>query len=80
MRERDESNERMLRKINNEIEEGDQEIEKSDWENERHDWRKYLSKNNNQTVDDRDLSIFFARDQRSLETKIKQRNEIDDMN
>ena len=42
--------------------------------------KKYLSKNNNQTVDDRDLNAFFAQDQRSLKAKIKQRNEIDNMN
>ena len=62
MRERDEDSERMLRKTNNEIEENDQKIEKNDWKNERHDWRKYLSKNNDQTVDDRDFNIFSTRD------------------
>ena len=37
VRERDENNEWMLRKINNKIEENDQKIEKSNREDERHD-------------------------------------------
>ena len=80
MRERDEDNERILRKTNHEIERNDKKIEKDDRENEEHDWRKYLNKNDDQTVDDRDLSAFSARDQRLFETKIKQKNEINDIN
>ena len=45
MRERDENNERMLRKTNRETERNDQKIEKNDRENEKHKWRKHLSKN-----------------------------------
>ena len=37
LRERNENNERMFRKLNNEIERNDQKIEKSDRENEKHD-------------------------------------------
>ena len=70
----------MFRKINNEIEKNNQKIEKNDRENERHDWKKYLNKDNNQAVDDRNFNFFFARDQRSFEAKIKQRNEINDIN
>ena len=80
MRGRDEDNEWIFRKTNNEIEKDDQKIEKNDRKDERHDWRKHLSKDNDQTIDDRNLSLFFARDQRSFKTKIKQKNEIDDMN
>ena len=36
MRERDENNERILRKTNNEIEENDQKIEKNGEKDERH--------------------------------------------
>ena len=70
----------MFRKTNNETEEDDQKVEKSDRENKRHNWRNYLSKDNNQTVDDRDLNVFFARNQCFFEMKIKQRDEIDNMN
>ena len=80
MRKRDENNEWMFRKINNENEEDDQKIEKNDRKNEKHDWKKHLNKNNNQTVDDFDLNVFSARDQCFFKTKIKQRNKIDDMN
>ena len=37
LRGRDENNKRMLRKLNDEIEEGDQKIEKSDRKDEKHD-------------------------------------------
>ena len=39
-----------------------------------------MNKNNGQTVGDRDFNIFFARDQRFFKAKIKQKNEIDDIN
>ena len=80
VRERDESNEWMFRKINNKIEENDQKIKKSDWKDEKHDWKKHLNKDNDQTVDDRDLNFFFARNQHLFETKIKQKDEINDIN
>ena len=70
----------MFRKTNNEIEEDDQKIEKNDRKDEKHDERKYLNKDNDQTVDDHDFNIFFARDQRLFKAKIKQRNKIDDLN
>ena len=80
MRRRDENNEWIFRKTNNETEEDDQKIEKSGREDERHDERKYLNKDSGQAVSDRDLSVLFARNQRSFEAKIKQKNEIDDLN
>ena len=70
----------MLRKINNEIKENDQKIEKNNWKDKRHDWKKYLNKNNDQTVDDHDFNTFVTRDQRLFEVKIKQEDEIDSMN
>ena len=70
----------MLQEINDKIEEDDQKTEKSDREDERHDWRKYLNKDSDQTIDDRDFNVFFAQNQRFFKTKIKQRNEINDMN
>ena len=79
MRERDENNEWIFWKTNNETEENDQKIKKSDRKDEKHDWRKHLSKNNDQTIDDRDFNFFFTRDQRLSETKIKQKDEINDM-
>ena len=60
MRKRDENSEWIFQKINNEIEESDQKIEKNDRKDERHDERKYLNKNNDQTVGDRDFNVFFA--------------------
>ena len=80
MREQDENSEQMLRKTNHEIKKSDKKTEKDDRENEEHDRRKYLNKNDDQTVDDCDLSAFFAQNQRFIETKIKQKNEINDMN
>ena len=80
MRERDKNNERMLRKINHETEKSNKKTEKDDRENEEHDCKKYLSKDNDQTVDDRDFNAFSAQDQRFFEAKIKQRNEINDIN
>ena len=70
----------MLRKTNDKIERDDQKIEKSDRKDEKHDWRKHLNKDNDQTIDDHDFSVFFARNQRSLKTKIKQKDKIDDIN
>ena len=70
----------MFRKLNNKIKEDSKKIKKNDREDERHDWRKYLNKNNDQTVDGCDFNVFFTRDQRSFKTKIKQKNEIDDIN
>ena len=80
MRERDEDNKWMFQKTNNEIGKNDQKIEKNSREDKKHDWKKHLSKDNDQAIDDRDFSFFFARDQRLFETKIKQKDEIDDMN
>ena len=70
----------MLRKTNDKTKEDDQKIEKNDREDEKHDWKKYLNKDNDQTGGDRDFNVFLARNQRSLKTKIKQKNEINDMN
>ena len=67
----DEENEWLLRKTNNETEENDQKIEKSDREDEKHDRRKYLNKNDRQTIESCDLNVFFARDRRLSETKVK---------
>ena len=80
MRKRDENSGWMLRKTNNETEKSDQKIEKSDRKDERHDGRKYLNKDNDQTISDRDLNVFSAQDQRFFEMKIKQKNEIDGLN
>ena len=70
----------MFRKINNKTEENKQKIEKDDREDERHNKRKYLNKDNDQAVDDRDFNAFFTRDQRFFKMKIKQENEIDNLN
>ena len=59
MRECDENNEQIFRKTNNEIEENDQKIEKNDRKDKRHDWRKYLNKDNDQTIDDYDFNVFY---------------------
>ena len=42
--------------------------------------KKHLNKDNDQTVGDRDLNLFFTRNQRFFKAKIKQKNEIDDIN
>ena len=80
MRERNENNEWIFRKTSNEIKKNDQKIEKNDQEDEKHDWKKHLNKDNDQAIDDRDFNLFLAQNQRFFETKIKQKNEIDDMN
>ena len=70
----------MFRKTNNKIEKDNQKIKKNDRKNEKHDEKKYLNKNNDQTVDDRDLNTSFTRDQRFFKIKIKQENKIDNIN
>ena len=70
----------MFWKTSDKTEEDDQKTEKNDQENERHDWRKYLNKNNDQTVDGRDFNVFFTQNQRFFKTKIKQEDEIDNIN
>ena len=41
---------------------------------------KFDSTINLQIIDDRDFNVFFARDQRFFEIKIKQKNEINNLN
>ena len=71
MRKWNEESEWLVQKTINEIEEDDQKIEKNDRKDERHDRRKYLNKNDHQAVGSCDLDVFFARDRRPLEAKIK---------
>ena len=71
MRERNEKNKWLLRKINNEIEKINQKFEKNNWEDERYDWRTYLSKNKYQTIEDRNFNVFFAWNQYFFKAKIK---------
>ena len=58
MRKRDKNNKWIFRKINDKIEKNNQKIEKNNRKDEKHDWRKYLNKDNDQAVDDRDLNVF----------------------
>ena len=67
----DEKSEWLFRKTSNETEKDDQKVEKNDREDERHGRRKYLNKNDRQTVESCDLNAFFAWDRRSLEAKVK---------
>ena len=39
-----------------------------------------MSEDNDQTIDDCDFNVFFARNQHLFETKIKQKNKINDIN
>ena len=71
MRKWSEESEWLLRKTSNEIKRGDQKVEKNGREDERHDRKKYLNKDDRQTIENCDLDVFSARDRRFLETKIK---------
>ena len=70
----------MLRKINNKTEENNQKIEKNDRKDEKYNEKKYLNKNNDQTIDDCDFNVSFTQDQRFFKVKIKQKNKIDNLN